>query len=246
LGRHIGGVQHVAITKGGQYALSVGADTKLRVWNLKTLIEEETSPIKTHRQIYAVAIAHDEQYAVLGSDLGELCILNLENASIEWNNSFDDLEIGAIALMPNGQLAVAGADGLVRILSMRATSPEYTVGNRTGELYAVVVTPDGKYLIFGGEDRAIRVWNMHNNTAEHIMTGHEGWVRALALSPNALRLVSAGGDRTLRLWNIEEGRERAKIKLDGDALCVAVSNGRPPLVIAGDSVGSVYCLEWVE
>jgi len=152
-----------------------------------------------------------------------------------------------MAVTPDGRRAISGGrDGTVRVWNLDTDQSERLLAGHERSVVAVAVTPDGRRAISGAEDGTVCVWNLDTNQSERSLAGHMNTVTAVAVMPNGRRAVSGGADRTLRMWDLATGRELGRVVLDVGVNCVAVAPGQPPLVVAGDEAGNVYCLEWVE
>lgn len=151
-----------------------------------------------------------------------------------------------MALTPDGRKAFSFGEDGVRVWNLDTGREERMLTIHVDEVSVVTVTPDGRRAVSGGKDGILLVWNLDTGAAVSTLTGHAGCVEALALTPNEWRAISGGDDRTLRLWELNIGGELGRVALDAAVTCVAVVPGQPLRVVAGDTTGTVYCLEWVE
>ncbi|KAH9917991.1 WD40 repeat-like protein [Fomitopsis serialis] len=82
------------------------------------------------------------------------------------------------------------------------------VSGHTDEVWALAVSPDGRYLASGGKDRRVGVWDVEKNEWVKGFTGHRDHISALAfrkVQPNATtstQLYSGSFDRTLKLFDL--------------------------------------------
>jgi WD40 repeat protein len=67
----------------------------------------------------------------------------------------------------------------------------------------------------------------------------------VAVTPDGRYAISASDDRTLKVWDLETGRELATAALEGGLQCIVVAPDGAS-ILAGDLVGNVYCLKYVE
>ncbi|KAJ4455366.1 putative transducin family protein [Paratrimastix pyriformis] len=132
--------------------------------------------------------------------------------------------INAIRFSPCGRfLALACADGFLRMLDFHQDRPVVAFRSYYGGLTCVDWSLDGRYLVTGGEDDLVSVWSFEEHTLVARGHGHQSWVNAVAFDPYheapsaapgrgaVYRIGSVGMDTRLCLWDFVEG---ARIALD--------------------------------
>ena len=127
-------------------------------------------------------------------------------------------DVIAIAFSPDSKMLASGsADNSIRLWSATtgahlATLEEQiawgvvTHEGHTGDVTAVVFSPDGATLASGGTDNKIRLWDVGTRTHRAALTGHWERVTVLTFSKNGSMLVSGGADNTVQLWRSATGR----------------------------------------
>jgi hypothetical protein len=82
----------------------------------------------------------------------------------------------------------------------------------TGGVWAVAVSPDGRFIVSGSSDHTVKVWELESGRLLRSLEGHTGGVRAVAVSPDGRFIVSGSEDRTVKVWELESGRLLRSLK----------------------------------
>jgi len=112
-----------------------------------------------------------------------------------------------------------------------------TLEGHTGVVYAVAVSPDGRWVVSGSADETLRIWDPESGACVRTLQGHTGPVYAVAVLPDGRRVVSGGGDeagKTVRIWDPGSGECVRTLQGIYEVTAVAVSpDGR--WVVSGGS-----------
>ncbi len=74
-----------------------------------------------------------------------------------------------------------------------------------GEVLAVAVTTDGRYVVSGGRDKMLRVYDARQANAEiKCFSGHRDAITSLAFRRDSKSLFSGSLDRCLKHWDLNE------------------------------------------
>jgi WD40 repeat protein len=115
-----------------------------------------------------------------------------------------------IAFTPDGkQLVSAADDKTIRVWdaatgkTLRTIRGEIAPGD-TGKIYAMALSPDGKWLAAGGSTRGdeIRLYDFASGELKTLLKGHKDVIHTLAFSPDGKKLISGSGDNTAILWDV--------------------------------------------
>jgi len=120
------------------------------------------------------------------------------------------LTVFSLALSPNGQTIVAGADHVLRswdVLGKERTIP----ADRGGGFLSAAITADGRMVATGGIYGSLQLWGSGDREWREIAKtqGHDFAIDSLAFSPDCKFLASGGRDNRLRLWEV--GRSRLEL-----------------------------------
>ena len=80
-----------------------------------------------------------------------------------------------------------------------------TLEGHTGDVMALCLDAEEKFLFSGSRDKKIIMWNMENYEKMKTFDGHTDWVYCVTVMRNGF-LLSGGYDGVLKKWNIESGR----------------------------------------
>ena len=82
-----------------------------------------------------------------------------------------------------------------------------TLIGHTGEVNAVVVSPDGQQIVSGSDDFTLKVWDLQTGREVRTLIGHTDKVNAVVITPDGQQVVSGSDDFTLKVWDLPTGRE---------------------------------------
>jgi WD40 repeat protein len=136
--------------------------------------------------------------------------------------------VNQVCFLDQERLASVSNDKTVRIWSILGDEsvavlrPPIGAGS-AGMLYAVDVSPNGRWLAtagfeYAGEDHGIYLIDLVDQTIREILRGHTNVVVDLAFSPDGRWLASASADKTVRIWQLASRRSVATARGHHDAV----------------------------
>lgn len=101
---------------------------------------------------------------------------------------------------PDGLLAAAGIDGLVRLRRLPGLEPAGELAGHEAPVLALALSPDGARLASGDSRGRVVLWSLAARAAERVLEPHAGPVWDLAFTGPPATLWSAGADAVVRRW----------------------------------------------
>jgi len=112
-------------------------------------------------------------------------------------------------------------------------------GDHRDLLYAVAMSPDGRWIATAGYDRQIQLWDAISGDAIRTLTGHNGAVFDLVFTPDSGQLISVSADETVKLWQVPSGQRVATLgQPEGEVHALAFWPGNPAGAAAILAVGA--------
>jgi cytochrome c len=188
--------------------------------------------------VRAISVAADGKSVVTGSFDTRAIIWSLETGEAREVLLFHEGEVNAVASLPNGRFASAGADGRIAIWQIGQGNPVRILEGHTGPVADLEVSPDGSMLASASWDATVRLWPLAGGE-QRVSEGHSGNVNAVAFLADGT-LVSAGYDATVIFWPTEIGAPpvralmptplNALVTAPGDRLFVGGADGHVRLL----------------
>jgi cytochrome c len=139
--------------------------------------------------------------------------------------------LNTVAVAPDGEIAAAGANGKVYVLSASGqVKGEVEVGSVP--IIAVAVSPDGKRIAAAGIRGSVAIIDRATRAIERTLVGPGLPVWSVAFFPDSRTLLTGGTDRMIRRWDAIKGEPI------GDLLAGAPAD--PLAAYAGDPGAEVY------
>jgi len=229
---HLAGINAVALSADGKYALTGSADGTARLWDVQ-------SGAELHRfvghiaGVVAVAFSPDGQYVFTGSDDRTARMWATQNGSELRRFTGYTGSVVSLAVSPDSKYLVTAGNNVVSIWQVVGPGNLATFTGHSGSIFAAAFSPDGTRLITGGKDKTVRVWDIHSRQQVKQIT-MDNAVVGIAVSPdgNSVFIIDdqstgqrgAGSGSTIGyLWNTRTGAETDQRAIAGTVYSVAFS-----------------------
>lgn len=201
----------LAVSPDGSWlAMPIGPGS-LYVWDRSGNLRH--GPFKHARNISSVAFSPSGELLATAGGEGVVKIWNWRTGELLralQTKSFNAIYFGDLAFLPtDGGLALAQADGQLRLVDARTGAERWSIKAHREALTALACSPDGRWIATssGYQENHIMIWEARTGAAVTSLEGHTAWVSGLAFSPDGARLASCSADQTVRLWATHDWRQ---------------------------------------
>ncbi|MGN6780806.1 MAG: nSTAND1 domain-containing NTPase [Marmoricola sp.] len=136
-------------------------------------------------------------------------------------------EVRGVAVAPDGTVATASLDGILRLWRPRGDRLRQTwqrhVASAGRPIYATAFSPDGRLLVDTGAEGHADVWRRTGSSAVHLhrLGGFKSYVNGAAFSHDGTMLALAASGNVTRVWSTHGWRQIGEY--DGTANMTAAS-----------------------
>jgi WD40 repeat protein len=228
-----GGLCAVAYSPIGKTFLTVPNEGKIQTWNLETNQPDKELGGEGGNSISAVVANFAEpprnaditpqsaQFSPDGLSVlvatrgGQVRIWSPATGQLLQTLSGHEDVITTLAMSAQSKtLYSVGLDGkfLAWPAQLPLESPLYKLPMPSGEVWALVLSPNGQSLAVGGKDGMVELWDLSTLERQRRFEGFDGTVDCLDFSADGKLLAAAGWrEETAVLWNVETGEVARKI-----------------------------------
>ncbi|MFC1679387.1 caspase family protein [Elusimicrobiota bacterium] len=115
-----------------------------------------------------------------------------------------------------------------------APKPELnTQGGHSSLLFAIGMSPDGRFALTGSDDSTARIWDAESGIELRSFTGHSGIVAVVDMDSRGDRVFTAAEDGTVRFWDPATGKELRKIRAHDKGVLTAALSRDDILLVTG-------------
>lgn len=194
--------------------------------------------------IHNVTYSPDGSTLVAGLGTGDIHVWSLEDQKLaKYPKIHLEWTFATVFDSEGKTIFSAGGDNQLH----RWSGPDFTskvqsyVGH-TGDIHALAVTKDHRFLVSAGDDMTPIVWDVESGKEIRRLATHPRQIPAIALSPDGSKVATACRDGKIRTFALDTGELLlAHQGHEGDALSVRFTEDGSRLVSGGyDGVVTIY------
>lgn len=231
----------VAVTPDGSRAISASLNGPMTVWDLdageRRTIKGFAGQPSLHRRR---EIFLDNYRAVFVSDR-RVNVTDLESGRLLFTLGRSLMRVGVAA--DGRRFVSAQDDGTLKVWDLESRRNLSILRGHSAPVQFVAVTPDGRRAVSMSLDNALKVWDLESDCELLGFEVQAGETTDLCVTTDGRHAVSSSIDNTIRIWDLHNGRIVATFTCEGHAHCCAAGAN---VIVAGDNIGRIYFLEFVQ
>ena len=199
LDAHEGPVTSAVFTPDGKYAVTTSDDATAIIWDVPSgkLVRRLTGH---GHKVMAAAVSPDSRRVVTGSWDKSLRIWDLATGKAV-RVITHSAPINDVAFVNGGNWVTAGG----HVKSGETVSVLTHSDDRTGQVFAAAVSPDGGRALSAGRDGRLVEWDLATGDVLTIIPAHDKIIWAARFAPDGRFALTASADETTAVWHLETG-----------------------------------------
>lgn len=158
-----------------------------------------------------------------------------------------DGQVNRMAITPDKRYLACAGVHTVRMYDIRTANPNPTMTfeGHVGNVTAVAIQADGKWMVTSSEDGTVKVWDMRAPTVQRDYN-HKCAVNNVVIHPNQGELISCDDDGNVRIWDLGENTCTHQLIPENDVPVRSVSVASDgTMLVAGNNKGNCYVWKMV-
>ena len=154
--------------------------------------------------------------------------------------------VTAVAIHPNGQLLLAGADNGVIYLWQFADRQLIAVcDGDQAQVSHLAFSADGRWFASAGNNGTVGIWDDQSRQALQMLRGHGGGVTTVAFHPRHKHIVaSASTDHTARIWDVTTGKVLYILQAHESTVSAVAFSPDGTLIVTGSHDQQLRVWDW--
>ncbi len=198
------------ISPDGKRFITTGTDYIVRIWDVDTgkVIHWWRGDADCNNSGWCGATnarySPDGRYIVTADFGGVIKIYDKDGTPVKTLTNDDHAEIHGIAISPDDNLIVSGAnDATIKLWNFKTGRLlETFAGGHSKQVNCVNFSSTGDQIVSASDDQTVRLWDLHGKNTL-VIDGHAGAVKSAQFSPNSSQIISASFDGTAKIWDLK-------------------------------------------
>ena len=217
----------LAFSPNGEQLASGGADSTVRIWNVKKASNDVT--LKDHRDlVYTLAFSPNGKLLISGSWDKTIRIWDTVNWRTKGSAfSKDNGSVVYLAINPDGKTFACVTCGPSWDIALWTTDPIHQTATFKGHnniVQSLAFSSDGRLLASVSIDRTVILWDIKTTKPLFICKGHKNFVECVSFSPDGKQFATGDADGVVNIWEVSSGKRVATLSGHSDGVnCVLFS-----------------------
>lgn len=226
---HRGGIFSLLLHPLQPKLISGARDGSVGLWSWKG---ESLGVMKAHdAALCGFALSHDGNLLATAGQPGDVKIWGANDGRLLRHLRSGLPAVRSLAFTHTQALAVGTTEGTIQLFQPWQPEPTILPGH-TGDVNALCVSPNGKYLASAGQDGLINVWELATLQRAFQLTGHTRPVLHIQFSQDSKLLVSGSTDFTVRIWEVQAAMELRRYREHGAMIYSASFTSDPDVIVS--------------
>ncbi|CAN6640817.1 target of rapamycin complex subunit Lst8p [Trichomonascus vanleenenianus] len=158
-----------------------------------------------------------------------------------------DGQVNRMAITPDKRHLACASAHSVLLYDIRSSNPNPVMKfeAHTGNVTAVAIQAEGKWMVTSSEDHTVKVWDMRTSNVQRNYK-HSSPVNDVVIHPNQGELISCDNDGNVRVWDLGENTCTHQLIPEEEVPVRSVSVASDgSMLVAGNNTGNIYVWKMV-